>query len=169
MSYRQSILAPVNLTSHCTAGVEWALRHGSETGRDVVALFVAERIGFDVFVRKSEHELLKMADAELQRYVERNNWRDKLSTVVLAGVPSISIAEYANHSDASLIVLQGHNHPWLRHALMASLSRRVAELAPCPLAILHGGTSVEWVHPHPLRAQRLATASESVASAARWN
>jgi len=144
MTTQQPIVAPVNLTGRCEEGVRWALQYGKETKTDVVALLVVERIAFDIFARKSSAALLSAAQRALDQFAFERGWHGLLTTAGVDGWVADSIVRYAHEHRASLIALQGHRHPAVRHMFLSSLSEDVARQASCPVAIVRPGLGVDW-------------------------
>jgi nucleotide-binding universal stress UspA family protein len=58
---------------------------------------------------------------------------EKITRVVVVGVPHASIVEYAMTQKADLIVLGTHGYGPIKHLLLGSVAERVVRQAPCPV------------------------------------
>lgn len=58
---------------------------------------------------------------------------DRLTRVVLVGVPHAAIVEYALTQKADVIVLGTHGYGPIKHLLLGSVAERVVRQAPCPV------------------------------------
>ena len=53
--------------------------------------------------------------------------------LLISSSPAIAIAEYAEESQADLIVMGTHGRNGVTHLLMGSVAERVVRIAPCPV------------------------------------
>ena len=53
--------------------------------------------------------------------------------LLISSSPAVAIAEYAEESQADLIVMGTHGRNGVTHLLMGSVAERVVRIAPCPV------------------------------------
>ena len=58
---------------------------------------------------------------------------DRITRVVISGVPHTAITQYAAAEGAGLIVVGTHGYGPLKHLLLGSVAERVVRQAPCPV------------------------------------
>jgi nucleotide-binding universal stress UspA family protein len=80
---------------------------------------------------------------------------DRLTRVVLVGIPHSAIVEYATTQKADLIVLGTHGYGPIKHLLLGSVAERVVRQASCPvLTVPHRHTPQD-----PAREQMASTSA----------
>ena len=140
MSHFQSILVPMDFSSHASAALKLAVRMARDSGATVhvlhaYALPLALNSPYPVKIPETVLEALR---EEAARKLEESlaTVRDsgvKLESHLVHASPAAGICEAAEELGADLIVMGTRGLTGLAHVLLGSVAERTLRVAPCPV------------------------------------
>ena len=138
------VLVPVDFTTHTEKLVEYALTLAASFEADVELVHVVESfIGYDMLLVHPSFEQMRIdlkekADEKMKNLVvEQVDFSGKVTGKVLVGDVVEQILEYADTSEADLMIVGTHGTKGLEKVLMGSVATRVSKKSPCPILIVN--------------------------------
>lgn len=149
-----TILVPHDGTEMSEKAVEESIKFGKMFGSDIILLYVVDEryappssllsfIGNRKSLKEAKDELKRVlesgADAMLDRTAEKIKEGDIKSKIMIrAGSPAKEIAEVAKETKSQIIIMGSRS---LKKSgklrALGSVARKVAEIAPCPVMLVH--------------------------------
>ena len=99
---------------------------------------------FSQSIDECERQHVEASRRQLQSLATTAVHPDRVTRVVLQGIPVEQLLKYVSSHAADLLILGTHGHSGLRHALLGSTAERLVREARCPvLTIRHESDSTE--------------------------
>ena len=132
------ILVPVDFSEPSEVALSHAHSLATALGATITVCHVGETLNPDWFFDTAllERELIKQAQKQLSKLVEKYCEGMKVRTELRFGHPVETIVLAAQKLKADVIVVGTHGRTGVKHALLGSVAERVARQAPCPVLIV---------------------------------
>ncbi len=135
---KQNVVVPCDFSEESFAAVDEALEMVNSPNRIHVLHVLRELAAGEPGV------VWGTVDEESRREHAKKALREKLSdpkyegidVVIGFGDPGHEVADYAQSTNADLIVLPSHGRTGIARLLIGSVAERVVRLAPCPVLVL---------------------------------
>ena len=140
----QRILVPVDFSETAKKALQYALPFAKAFDAELVLVYVIQSYSLPPEIGYVPPELLvnqgdfiHSAREELDKWRAREiGGRARAQARVCEGVPWQEVVTVARETNADLIIMATHGLTGLKHALLGSVTERVARHAPCPVLVV---------------------------------
>lgn len=139
----QTIVVATDLSSTSLAAVGHACQLADQFDAQLHVVHVA-MLPFVEFMEQVQTDFSQSIDECERQHVEASRRQlqslattavhpDRITRVVLQGIPVERLLKYVSAHEADLLVVGTHGHSGLRHALLGSTAERLVREARCPV------------------------------------
>ena len=135
---RKTVVVPIDFSDDAFAALDTARKLADDPADlhivHVLPLMEATDPGV-IWATVDDESRSQHADKALSKELADRGF-DPVRIVIRFGDPGHEIAEYAQQTEAGLIVVSCHGQTALKHLLIGSVAERVVRLAHCPVLVL---------------------------------
>jgi len=138
------IVVPVDFSACSRAGIEQAITFAAATGAELALVHAFQLVPCIPCEQYASYQHMpspdvieRAAQAELDQFIGMIDFRGmKHEAVVRSGRAADAICDFADETNADLIVTSTHGHTGLAHVLIGSVAEHVVRYARCPVLVV---------------------------------
>ena len=142
----KNIIFTTDFSDISVAALPWALDMANMLNADLTCLYVVEEpqiyssLDMGAVAIPTTNDLLEGAETRMQSFVAEHlgNAPAEATGKVVVGHAATEIVNYANESNATLIVMTTHGYSGVKHVLLGSTTEDVVRHAACPVLSVRG-------------------------------